>query len=119
LLGGSSLWLARLWRRRSAFCRRGRIRGRCCRPLSRARIRYGLRPCFRQRRVEVLELMVALHPFAVDEEARRRIDLELFVRLLAHGDDFVEQVLVGDALIELLFREPGLARDEQKLVLAL
>src|SRR5215207_4993092 len=75
------------------------FRGWTCGALRSACASLGI-SCSGQHRLEILELMLAGQPLAVDEEARRGIDAEFVMRLLADLDDLVEHVFVGDALIE-------------------
>ena len=62
--------------------------------------------------------MVALQPLAVDEEGGRRIHLEDLIAPRPGIHDLFEQVLVGEAFVELVLGHAGLARDQQELVLA-
>jgi hypothetical protein len=61
--------------------------------------------------------MIALQPLAVDEEGRCGIDLKLVMGYLARLHDLAEQLLVGEALVELVLGDAGLPRDLQELIL--
>ena len=60
--------------------------------------------------------MLSGHAFAIHEERRRRVHLKHVVRALALIDDLLEQILVGEAGIELLLGESGLARELEQVV---
>jgi hypothetical protein len=55
--------------------------------------------------------MLSGHAFAVHEKGGRRVDVEHVVGTLTLVDDFLEQILVGEAGIERLLGEACLARE--------
>src|SRR5215213_6966975 len=61
--------------------------------------------------VEFLERGRALDHLAVDEESRRRVDLQHLAGKLLVGGDLVEQRLILQAVLDRLLAEPGLLAD--------
>ena len=64
--------------------------------------------------VEFLEPGVALDQLAIDEEGRRRIDLQNVGGVLLVGGDLVEQRLVLEAVLDRLLAKPGLLADPRQ-----
>src|SRR6516162_4412638 len=64
--------------------------------------------------LELLDRGFALDLLAVDEEGRRRINLQHLARIFLVGGDLVEQRLVLQALFDLLLGQAGLLADPRQ-----
>src|ERR1700676_235203 len=76
--------------------------------------REAMRSALQQRRDalgKLLERGLALEHLAIDEEGRCRIDLQNFVGVFLVGCDLVEQRLILEAILDILFAKARLLAD--------